>query len=308
MTNHSKTHFAGAIDTLKTEFLRLQDRHPNLTEEEQRRQDEVARAIALLSGELPVYAHLFSFGADLNVSLFPTEELAIGDVKSVWTENKFDPEEDGSIVLSVRLNGEAGEGMWSLSDDGGLISSRGDDLIGFSAATDEEEKRIASLHDSLGHASKGEKSIDWDRYELTAQVVATQELTIDDECTQIDWNSIEDVISTTLIFVRNVARDLVFVVDVEGMEDGGIITAVVAAIHEHEQEFAMESGSPYSDLIIGAKYAFNYLSSNFEGVLLEAKDEFLSFVDVHNADDFSPALDIRAEFSYFSELSYADLD
>ncbi|CAM4395708.1 hypothetical protein L1N85_24135 [Paenibacillus alkaliterrae] len=201
---------------------------------EDEEKDEIVRAIAFLSGELPVFVHLFSFGADLNVSLHPTDDLAIRDIRSIWSKNKFDPEEDGSIVFSVRLNGEAGEGKWTLTDEGGLISSRGEELLGFSIYTPAADEQAASSEDAGGPADGG---IDWNRYELTAQIVATQELTIDDDCTQIDWNSIEEITSTTLIFVRDVLHDIVFDVDVEDMDDERIIAAVVHAVRMHEKEY-----------------------------------------------------------------------
>lgn len=232
MMNHVKTYFAGAIQTLKAEFYQLQMHSPNLSNEEKKRQDEIARAIALLSGELPLFAHLFSFGADLNVSLHPTEVLAIRDVKYVWRKNEFDPEVDGSIVFATRLNGEAGEGKWRLTDEGGLISSHGDELIDFSIhAPSDDDEQVSSLEEGA-HGG-----IDWNRYELTAQVIATQELTINDECTRIEWNSIEEITSTTLIFTRDVLHDVVFDVDVEQMDNEMIIAAVVQAVMLHEKEY-----------------------------------------------------------------------
>lgn len=234
MINHVKTLFTGAIETLKAEFVRLQEHFPDLTEEEKQRQDELVRAIALLSGELPVFAHLFSFGEDLNVSLHTTEDLAIQHIKSVWSKNEFEPEEDGSIVISVRLNGEAGEGKWMLTDKGGITSSHGVELIGFSIhAPATEEEHAAASED----CRVLDGNIDWSRYELMAQVIATQELSINDECTQIDWNSIEEITSTTLVFVRDVQHDIVFDVDVEDMGEEGIIPAVVEAIEAHEKEY-----------------------------------------------------------------------
>ncbi|MCY9665832.1 hypothetical protein M5X11_12795 [Paenibacillus alginolyticus] len=232
MINHVKTLFTGAIEILKVEFVRLQELYPNLSEEEKRRQDEFVRAIALLSSELPVFAHLFSFGGDLNVSLHPSEDLAIHDIKSVWSKNKFEPEEDGSIVLSVRLNGEAGEGKWMLTDEGGLTSGHGAQLIGFSIHEPAAGEEDAAASED-GRVLDG--NIDWSRYELTAQVIATQELSINDECTQIDWSSIEEITSTTLVFVRDVQHDIVFDVDVEEIGEEGIIPAIVEAIKAHEK-------------------------------------------------------------------------
>jgi hypothetical protein len=304
MKNHVKAHFAGAIETLMAEFIRLQKRIPNLPEDEKQRQEVIVRAIALLSGELPVFAHLFSFSADMNISLHPTEELAIRDVKSIWRKNEFDPREDGSIIIEARLNGETGEGKWTLTDEGRLISNHGDELIGFSihSPIDVVDLATASEGGSIG-------DIDWSRYELTAQVVATRELTVNGECTQIDWSSIEEIASTTLIIVRDVHHDVVFDVDVKGMDDENIISEVVLAIKQHEQDYGRVSiFVDYEDLTIDTKYEFRFMGSDYVGILVNARDGLLEFANVQDAHNSARAQDITAEYSHFSNVRITDLD
>lgn len=302
MKNHVKNHFAGAIDTLKAELLKLQEHYPNITDEEAKREDELIQAIALLSGEVPVFAHLYSFGEDLNVSLHPTEDMAIRDIKKIWTANKFNPEEDRSLIASVRINGEAGEGHWLLTEEGGLVNNQGDQLLNFSIYRTTADNELAAASEHCA------SPIDWNRYELTAQVVATQELTIDEECTHIDWNSIEEITSTSLIFVRDVKLDLVFDVDVENMDDDRIIREIVVAIQQHEKECDAENTLITGELIIGAKYEFVFMNSVYIGVLLSVLDGFLEFGDVQDATEFTPAPDIRADSSQLSNVRYADED
>jgi hypothetical protein len=237
MNNHETSPFARAIETLKAEILRLQEINiqsvSSASEEEKQRQREITRAISLLSGKSPVFAHLYFFGEDINVSLHTNMEEAIEDVKNVWTENEYDPGKDGSILFSVRLNGEAGNGIWTLMENGSLMSRSGDELIGFSIYDSASDSKHAAMSEEVKNVMR---SIDWNRYELTAQIVATQKLTIDDDCTFIDRGSIEEITSTTLVIVRDVLHDIVFDVYVEGMNDESIIVAIANEIHEHEAE------------------------------------------------------------------------
>ncbi|GGG18556.1 hypothetical protein [Paenibacillus abyssi] len=237
MKNNEKNSFAGAIAVLKAEFLRLQQNFADLAEDEKIQHDEITRAIALLSGELPVFAHLYCFGEDNNISLHLTEGHALEDVRDVWKQHRFVPDEDGSIVFSARLNGDEADGLWVLTEEGGLVSSYGDELIGFSI--DQEDAQPASSEPSL--EAPAVQPVDWERYDLTAQVVATQKFTIDDDCESIDWDSIEEITGATLVMVHDQEKDLVFDVDVRNMEDDEIIPTIVKALQEHERELGLET-------------------------------------------------------------------
>jgi hypothetical protein len=112
-------------------WAQLGDDKKDLKELIEKTYASIRRVVALLSGEAPIYVHHYEFGADQVVSLHLTEKQAIQDVQNIWTQNEFDPETDGSIILAAALNGKTATTCWVLGENGALIDPQGKKMTAF---------------------------------------------------------------------------------------------------------------------------------------------------------------------------------